>query len=344
MKRSFAKSCAAVALCLPVAGCGLSQDWLGGIGKKPKSYEIANESVTLTVNKPQVDTQAIAPLIAVAGVGFAIDTIKAEFDKDKDRYTAQYTGTAYSPTFWTVADAKKATLKTEYRTCTLTRTVDGEVACKITLSLENANVSGFQDPEDTSKFISPYLLVKVKEIRFDKAKAKIGWPNDSVKLNLHFVQNAQWLDKDGAIQQKDVATGDWSRTMKLGEVYPPENPPAGYKKPDDVIGVLVAIPSRGLATTKPAVDAGGNPVYVYGRNNKVVTVTKGNKKEPVQDTETTYGTAASLTRLTLQVTETDTSCAKETVERISKAVGDNRDNLTKAIAGTDTGTSTTKKQ
>jgi hypothetical protein len=271
----------ALSCSLSLSGCGFLNE-LNGIGGQPHSYELTDESLSLTLNKPEFQAN-VAPLVAVPVlIGIASNAVKAALDAEANRYTAQYAATAYASDFWTVdTDARAVTgLKCTYTGCTLTRTVGGAAASDIEFTFGTADGK------------TPFVPVYLNKITLTRAKAKVGWPDSNVKVTITLVQNVQYMDGDGTAQQKDVSTMTYIVNVPLGKSWQPQT---GVQ-----IGTLVAIPA--IQPPKSG-------------------VTPPSTKFSALSASPDIGDFGGPTKLTLTVTESDVNGATNAIEMVSTLVG-----------------------
>lgn len=230
---------------------------------------------------------AAAPLVALA-VGFAVDQVKSEIEKEAELYEAQFDATLYDRGFWDVPPDTQTGVPHFYG-FELLRTVRGfdqsdRPAYRLICGIAPANALPGQGISKTDERI---FAVKPLFFQTRAAKAKVLWPGRRINSKIDLAFDATWIDRDQNVHQERIATANFE-----------------FKNYD-----LVAAPPL---TTELHALAGwfaGIPISYDSQGNP-----KGN----------------GAFKVTAIVTESDQSQAKQTLERISKYLGEKKQTIVNA--------------
>lgn len=246
----------------------------------------------------RVRPQFAAPVVALVGaaVGFAVDQIKAEVEKEAELYEAQFSASRYGSGFWETLPGN-ATGTPHYWGIEITRYARGynplaaasgkgpATAYRLICAVVPASL--LTDP--SGGFATDERIFAIKPLLFETnaSRAKVlQFTGHTINSRVNLALDAIWIDQSQAVHQERVATADF-----------------------DFKGQEIVHPTPQLLKGKLAGWFAGLPVSVDEKGNL-----KGN----------------GAFKLTALVTESDPGQAKQTFERIAKYIGDQKDTIVKA--------------
>jgi hypothetical protein len=245
------------------------------------------------------------PLAAITGaaVGFVVDQVKSELAKEAELYQAQFGATAYETGFWDFSTDKPDSLSPHYCGFVVTRYAKGfekgadgkgVPAYRLICALVPAQCLGDDRKTDIRLFAIKPLLFST-----NAAKAKVLWTGSKISSAINIALDATWIDKGQGVHQERVATADFVFSAydlaQIGDQYDLTN----AKKWEDQKGPYPLIKDK----DKIAGWFAGMPLSFSG------------------DGKTAWN---STFKITVLVTESDQSQAKEAFEWLSKFVGDQK--------------------
>lgn len=243
---------------------------------------------------PKSSTE-VAPLIAAPILlGFVVDAVKSELEREATLYEAQFGETIHETGFWSGVSGNIGVPR--WLGFEIVRTTAGDkgnsksAASRIVFAMIPANrFNRNQDlPSDERLFV-----IKPMWLEVNRSRAKVSqFGPGTLGLTVNVRMNATWIDKAQSVHQDTIADAKF-----------------------DFSGVDLAAHTIYIDELKDKIAGwfGGVPVSV----DPVSGALKGN------------GTF----QLAISVTESDESQVREVIERAAKYLGDNKDKIVQTLGG-----------
>lgn len=231
-----------------LTGC-VFDDSVSGWGGHQSSYDLKGERVQVQmlsikqcqamasekgVDQALIDNyfpsnqSALAAAGAVALVDAGFKIIQAEIKKEIARYEQSYSAQTLAPDFWVSDGPAKVPAYAGIHLQRFTKKSGDKPAFEWFAAIK---------PVENGNFFIVYPLYA----KLNTSKAKIISSSEKVKIEMDVVQNSIWIDKQGVLQNRDLAAIKWKGTLAFG---------VEEKYVDRPCGVLVG-PPLGNTKTPP---------------------------------------------------------------------------------------------
>lgn len=284
-----------------------------GCAGHPRSDKLAGEVVVVELTKG-TGRAALAPLVAGALAGAAVDALQSHLEAEAAKLERQFGASVYRSDFWTVKKSAIDTAKYEVAT-----TYNGFKIKRYTRKFPKPPTPGGADDVPAMEFEAEFqpsdngrlFLIQPKSFITREAKAKVVNDEGTINSTVSISVDAMWVDKNQVMRQERIATASF-----------------------DVMNYALE-DKDGEPAKWIEMELGGTDARVgWFPGVPVSTSIEGGK--PLWETAD-WGARTDFKdgafKLTVNVIEKDSSKSKEYIERAAKYVGEQREKLVEKAKG-----------